>query len=279
MKNDPIATRPIGVFDSGLGGLTVVREIRRQLPDETIIYLGDNARVPYGTRSNATIERYARNCAEFILRQEPKMLVVACNTVSAVALPALRQLTDIPVLGVIEAGARTVATENVRRVGVIGTAGTIRSNAYIEKIQALVPDCAVFQKPTPLFVPLAEEGWTEGDVPESAARHYLSSLVCERIELLLLGCTHYPILKSTIQRTLSALSSGALVVDSAAAMAREVSNVLKTKDIFAPAPREAQARVESTLACFVTDLPESFEAVSARFLGVIPDTTRQIDIS
>ena len=263
---------PIGVFDSGLGGLTVVREIRRLLPVETIFYLGDNARVPYGTRSPATIERYAANCAKFLLDRGLKLLVVACNTVSATALPLLRQLTDIPVLGVISAGAQAAVAAGAARVGVIGTESTISSGAYDTQIAALKPECRVFSRATPLFVPLAEEGWIEGTVPEAAAVHYLAPLVEENIEMLLLGCTHYPILKGVIAKALDTLGSSAKIVDSAAVMAAEVAKALKASDL------EANGIEPGPWTCFVTDLPTSFERTAGRFLGERPSDFRLVDI-
>ena len=275
MKTTRSNSLPIGVFDSGLGGLTVVRELLRRYPDEPIIYLGDNARVPYGTRSAATVERYARNCAGFLLRQGLKMLVVACNTVSAVAIPAIRQMTDIPVLGVIEAGADAVSKSNAMRVGVIGTSGTIASGAYPLKIGELAPDCRVFQKATPLFVPLAEEGWILGEVPRAVARHYLESLVDDEIDLLLLGCTHYPLLIETIRTVLSDLESPASVVDSATSMADMVGRLLrKTGRV----PSNPPLPPLDMLSCFVTDRPASFEEVAGRFLGADLGSISQIDI-
>ena len=263
---------PIGVFDSGLGGLTVVREIRRQLPAETVLYLGDNARVPYGTRSAATIERYATNCAEFLLKKGLKLLVVACNTVSATALPQLRRMTDIPVLGVISAGAQAVVDARARRVGVIGTESTIASGAYNKEISALQPECRLFSRATPLFVPLAEEGWLEGTVPEAAATHYLGPLVEKNIEILLLGCTHYPILKGVISKSLASLGSTATVVDSAVTMAAEVAKALKNSDL------EAVSDAPRSWTCFVTDLPSSFERTAGRFLGEPPSDFRLVDL-
>lgn len=264
---------PIGVFDSGLGGLTVVREIQRLLPNEQILYLGDNARVPYGTRSAATIERYAANCSGFLLKKGLKLLVIACNTVSAVALSTLRKMTDVPVLGVISAGARAAAESKVSRAGVIGTQSTIASGAYPREIAKLCPDCRVFTRPTPLFVPLAEEGWTEGSVPKAVAAHYLAPLVAENIELLLLGCTHYPLLKKTVSSALASLKSSAKVLDSAAVMASDVERVLKNTDT-----QTCRAQ-KSSLTCFVTDLPSSFEEVAGRFLGKNIEKVNYVDIT
>ncbi len=263
---------PIGVFDSGLGGLTVVRAIRDLLPAESILYLGDNARVPYGTRSAATIERYAVNCAQFLVDKGLKLLIVACNTVSATALPKLREMTNIPLLGVITAGARAVSKRQVSRVGVIGTESTVSSGAYPTHIRALLPNCEVFSRPTPLFVPLAEEGWVEGTVPEAAALHYLEPLVRQGIDLLLLGCTHYPVLRHAITSALSSLDSAAEVLDSASVMASDTRRALREAHL------ETTRIGRSPLTCYVTDLPSSFKAVSRRFLGEEPDEIHLIDI-
>jgi glutamate racemase len=272
MQPTDVRDLPIGVFDSGLGGLTVVREIRRLLPFETILYLGDNARVPYGTKSPATIERYAANCTRFLVDKGLKLLVVACNTVSAVALPSLETMTEVPVLGVISAGARAVAASSASRIGVIGTQSTVSSRAYPEHIARLNPNCRVFQKPTPLFVPLAEEGWTEGDVPNAVATHYLQSLVEQEIEILLLGCTHYPLLKSAVAVALGNLGSKAAVVDSATIMALDVQALLKEQAL------ETSRKDRSPLTCFVTDLPAAFSEVAGRFLGEKPEKTVPVDI-
>lgn len=276
MKTKGSNTLPIGVFDSGLGGLTVVRELLRRFPDEPIIYLGDNARVPYGTRSAATVEKYARNCAGFLLQQGLKMLVVACNTVSAVAIPMIREMTDIPVLGVIEAGADAVARTGARRVGVIGTNGTITSGAYPLKISEKAPGCRVFQQATPLFVPLAEEGWTDGEVPRAVARHYLGTLVENEIDLLLLGCTHYPLLIETIGTVLNTLKSPAAIVDSATSMADMVGRLLEKTAT--PDNHRVLTPPLDGLSCFVTDRPASFEGVASRFLGARLGSVSQIDI-
>jgi glutamate racemase len=271
MNND-IKDLPIGIFDSGLGGLTVVRAVRRLLPEEKIIYLGDSARVPYGTRSAETVERYANRCAEFLLGQGLKMLVVACNTVSAVALPTLRKLTDVPVLGVITAGARSVAVHGSPKIGVIGTAGTINSGAYPREIAAIDPDCEVHQRPAPLLVPLAEEGWISGNVPLEVATRYIEPLTRAGIEVLLLGCTHYPLLVDTIRQALEQLGSDALVIDSATAMAADVQLTLEKELLSRPKGSIGE------LHCFVTDLPASFTDMATRFLGEQPETVKVVDV-
>jgi glutamate racemase len=263
---------PIGVFDSGLGGLTVVREIRRILPGERLLYLGDNARVPYGTRSPATIERYAGNCADFLAREGIKLLVVACNTVSAVALPFLRERVDVPVLGVIGAGARAAcATTRTGRIGVIGTAGTVDSGAYPREIAIIDPDAVVRQRPAPLLVPLAEEGWLDGAVPRLAVERYVGPLAAEGIDVLLLGCTHYPLLEGTIREVLSGLGSAATVVNSAKVMGREVADAVAAAGL--ENPEDA-----GDLRCCVTDLPASFQTVASRFLGEPVADVERVDI-
>lgn len=264
---------PIGIFDSGLGGLTVAKAVKTLLPAERIIYLGDNARVPYGTRSASTVERYARNCSRFLLGKGLKLLVVACNTVSAVALPAIRGMTDIPVMGVISAGARAVAVAGSPRIGVIGTSGTIGSMAYVREIGKLDPACEVYQQAAPLFVPLAEEGWIEGEVPLAVARRYLQPLVQKQIEVLLLGCTHYPLLAATIRQSLRTLESSAYVVDSATAMAADVKFALESRSL------ERIPGENGELRCFATDLPSSFQEVATRFLGEQIGKVEAVDIS
>ena len=264
---------PIGVFDSGLGGLTVVRAVQERLPHERIVYLGDSARVPYGTRSPETIERYAWNCSRFLVERGLKMLVIACNTATALALPSLRQRIEVPVLGVIKAGARAAATATKnRRVGVIGTAGTVGSGAYPREIDSRAPGCLVFQNAAPLLVPLAEEGWLEGEVPRLAVRRYVTPLVAEGIDVLLLGCTHYPLLAGTIREELDALGSAAAIVDSASAMASDVAIELKRRGV-------ERGEGEGSLECFVTDLPASFAEVAGRFLGGAVDRVEKVDIS
>ena len=192
---------PVGVFDSGVGGLTVAREIMRQLPGERIIYFGDTARVPYGSKSKDTIVRYSRQIIRFLCTKGVKAIVIACNTASAYALEAVSAESDIPIIGVIDAGARTAvsATRN-GKIGVIGTEGTIGSGIYTEVMKKLRPDIEVVGKPCPLFVPLVEEGLLHDSVTDEIASRYLSVLKGKYIDTLVLGCTHYPLLRSTLQR-------------------------------------------------------------------------------
>ncbi len=260
---------PIGVFDSGIGGLTVVREMLAELPSEDIIYLGDTARVPYGIRSRETVARYALEGANFMLSQGIKALVVACNTVSAVGLDGIRARTDVPVIGVIEPGARAATSHTrSRKIGVIGTEATIKSCSYPEAIRALDPSLEVVCRACPLFVPLVEEGWIEGELPELAARTYLDGMKAEGIDALVLGCTHYPLLKLVLR---AVLGEGIELIDSATETARTVREVLASRGLLrAEAPGRAAVR-----RFFVTDDPERFRGVGERFLGrAIPDITK-----
>jgi glutamate racemase len=270
------------VFDSGLGGLTVVRALRRVLPDERIVYLGDTARVPYGTRSAETVLRYARSCSRVLIERGVKGLVVACNTVSAVALEMLRAELDLPVLGVVEPGARAAvealaalpATGEPARIGVLGTHGTIGSGAYPRAIGRLSTRVEVLGMAAPLLVPLVEEGWLEGDVPRLAIERYVAPLVKAGARVLVLGCTHYPLLAPLIAEVASKLAGGrVVVVDSALATADDVAAWIRDERI----PRAAPSALPP-LEVLVTDRPGSFRDVAARFLGGdAPDVT-QIDL-
>ncbi|HKY33641.1 MAG TPA: glutamate racemase, partial [Candidatus Polarisedimenticolia bacterium] len=237
--------RPIGIFDSGIGGLTVLRAVAGRLPAERLVYLGDTARVPYGTKSAGTVSRYTRQCARFLLSRDVKALVVACNTASALAMDALRgelPVAGMPVLGVIEPGAvEACRVSTGGRVGVIGTASTIRSGAYARAIKAIRPDFTVTGVACPLFVPLAEEGWIDpnDDVAHAVAARYLGSLVRERIDTLILGCTHYPLLRGVIERALGEAAAGIALVDSGAAVAHDLARLLAARGMQAagaPAP-------------------------------------------
>lgn len=249
--------RAIGIFDSGVGGLTVCKEIIHQLPGENLIYLGDTARVPYGTKSAQTVERYALEAAAFLVDQGVKLLVVACNTASAVALPALRERFQLPVIGVIEPGAKRAAQSRNRRIGVIGTEGTIGSGRYEEAIRSLLPDAEVFSAACPLFVPLAEEGWAEHEVARLASLEYLQPLISAQIDTLVLGCTHYPLLRKTLQQV---LGPEVLLVDSAEETARCVAELFREQGL--ERPEHGGQR-----DFYVTDVPTRFERVGRAFLG------------
>jgi glutamate racemase len=257
-KRIDVPDRAVGVFDSGVGGLTVLKEILSQLPGEELIYLGDTARVPYGTKSPRTVLRYALEAAAFLVKQRVKLLVVACNTASSVALPALEERFKLPVIGVIEPGARkAVAVTRNRKVGVIGTEGTVKSGAYPRAIHQLDPGIEVFSTPCPLFVPLAEEGWAEHAVARLAAAEYLAPLIDRGIDTLVLGCTHYPLLKTTLQQV---LGEEVALVDSAEETAFSVAKRLREGELLGTAsPGEPRF--------FVTDVPTRFEKVGGAFWG------------
>ena len=249
--------RAIGIFDSGVGGLTVFKEIMQLLPGEDLLYLGDTARVPYGTKSAKTVQQYALEAAAFLVDQGVKLLVVACNTASAVALPLLRERFQLPVIGVIEPGAKRAIASRNRQIGVIGTEGTINSGRYEEAILALVPEAHVHSVPCPLFVPLAEEGWANHEVTRLTAKEYLQPLIVANIDTLVLGCTHYPLLRNILQQV---LGPQVALVDSAEETALTVADLFR---------RQGLARPEhgGRRAFFVTDVPTRFERVGRAFLG------------
>ena len=254
-----IAQRPIGVFDSGIGGLTVAAEIMRQLPAERIVYFGDTARLPYGPKSPETVTQFAIQNTEFLLRQGVKMVVVACNTASSVALGALTERNDVPVVGVIQPGAlAAVSTTRVGRIGVIGTEGTIASHAYEREIHRLDREVTVVERSCPLFVPLAEEGWTDREVTLVIAHEYLTPLRDAGVDTVVLGCTHYPILKTTIARV---FGPGVALFDSAEETAREVGERLASLGI-----ARCGGGPEPEHAFFVSDVPHRFTDQAERFL-------------
>ena len=225
---------PIGVFDSGVGGLTVVREIMRQIPNEKIVYFGDTARVPYGSKSKETVTRYSQQIVRFLQTQQVKAIVVACNTASAYALDELEKEIDIPIIGVVKPGAR-VAAQATRngRIGVIGTAGTVGSGIYTTYIQQIKPDAAVIGKACPLFVPLVEEGLWQDPVTDEIAMRYLSELIDIGIDTLILGCTHYPLIRSTVGKI---MGEHVTLVNPAYETARELKELLMAQGLFNPIP-------------------------------------------
>jgi glutamate racemase len=236
--------RPIGVFDSGIGGLTVVKALRDRLPNETIVYLGDTARVPYGPKSPETVQRYALELAHMLIQKDAKALVVACNTVSSVALPLLKRKFSVPVIGVIEPGARAAlqATSN-QHIGVIGTRATIRSGAYEKVLRATDNNVRVSSRACPLLVPLIEEGLLEDDVTDRVIARYLEPLLVDRIDTLVLGCTHYPLLSPAIER---ALGGEIALVDSAANCATAVQEMLDRQSLRSPAAMRGELHVALT---------------------------------
>jgi len=253
------SSAPIGVFDSGIGGLTVVREMIAQLPSESIIYFGDTARVPYGPKSPDTVLRYSREITSYLLKEGVKALVVACNTATAHALPALREEFAIPIIGVIEPGARAAAASTkTNRIGVIGTAGTIKSRAYEKEIKKLLPNANVTAQACALFAPLVEEGWLDSEVTRAVARNYLAPIVSAEVDTLVLGCTHYPLMKTVIGNV---VGREVRLIDSAYETARETGQVLRAKGLEMDTPDSARYRF------IASDAPDTFLALGQTFLG------------
>jgi len=255
---------PIGIFDSGVGGLTVFREIARALPHESLIYLGDSARVPYGTKSPETVTRYALQAAAHLLDRGIGMLVVAGNTATAAALPSLQAALPVPVIGVVEPGARAAVERTRGRVGVIATEGTVKSHAYTKAIHAIDPRIEVIESPAPLFVPLAEEGWANTHVAREVAEIYLEPLIDAGIDTLVLGCTHYPILRGTIEQV---VGGAVAIVDSAETTAHTVA---------AARPPVPDGEPEYTF--LVTDAEERFRRVASEFLGREVERLELVDL-
>lgn len=269
---------PIGIFDSGVGGLTVYRALHERLPNERFVYLGDTARVPYGTKSLATVERYAVENARFLAAHGIKMLVVACNTASALALPAIRKALDIEVVGVIGPGARAAVTnQSSKRIGVIATESTVQSGAYTQAIRKADADATVIERACPLFVALAEEGWADNDVARTIAETYLKDFR-SKIDRLVLGCTHYPILRDVIQQV---VGDEVVLIDSGEATALEVKLLLKEKGLarLAPPTGALNRQLCDDLDHFyVTDAAERFARVAERFLGAKPSRLEAVEV-
>ena len=286
---------PIGIFDSGVGGLTVYRALHEHLPNERFVYLGDTARVPYGTKSLATVERYAVENAKFLAAHGIKLLVVACNTASALALPAIRSALQIDVVGVIGPGARAAVANATkeertgrprsqhqvarsgRRIGVIATESTVQSGAYTQAIKKADKSAQVIERACPLFVPLAEEGWADNEVARTIAATYLAD-VRSKIDTLVLGCTHYPILREVIQET---VGEDVKLIDSGEATAREVKSLLKEKGLARETP--PTGALERQLCddldhFYVTDAAERFARVAERFLGAKPSRLEAVEV-
>ncbi|MDQ6925372.1 MAG: glutamate racemase [Candidatus Eremiobacteraeota bacterium] len=250
---------PIGVFDSGIGGLTVVRELRRQLPAEDIIYFGDTARVPYGPKSPETVQRYSREIAAFLLMRDVKAIVIACNTATAHALPLLEAELPVPVIGVIGPGARAaVRAADSGGIGVIGTIGTVRSGAYERAIAERAPHANVTARACPLFVPFVEEGWTDHPATRLVAEEYLAPLRTAGVNTLVLGCTHYPLLKPVIADVVGPEIS---LIDSAQETAAETGAILRQRQLAAPTDRRGVAYY------VVSDAADHFARTARHFLG------------
>ncbi len=279
-KKEEMSNLPIGIFDSGVGGLTVYRALHNRLPNEHFIYLGDTARVPYGTKSLATVERYAIENSQFLASRGIKLLVVACNTASALALPAIRQAVGIDVVGVIGPGARKaveIVTENESpKIGVIATEATVSSNAYADAIKNTNHKVEIIQTACPLFVSLAEENWTNEPETYSIAQKYLQQIVDGNVDVLVLGCTHYPILRDVIQQI---VGENVKLIDSGEATAEEVGKMLNEKGLANPQKVKGNRRLCDDLDHFyVTDAAERFARVSERFLGVKPTKLEAIEV-
>lgn len=251
-------SRPIGIFDSGVGGLTVLNALKKHLPSEHFIYVGDTARVPYGNKSKSLIQQYSKEILDFLILKNCKMVVVACNTASSLALPYLRSLYSLPIEGVIEAGVdEALKNTTNNHVGVLGTQSTIKSAAYETKLVEGNSKLSVTNQACPLFVPLAEEGWIGGDIPENIAKVYLNPLIEAGVDSIILGCTHYPLLKNIISNV---VPSSVDLIDSAIEISKKVSAILYETD------SSTNPEAEGELECFVTDSPTQFMQVAERFV-------------
>ncbi|MGH8373345.1 MAG: glutamate racemase [Gammaproteobacteria bacterium] len=270
------ADRPIGIFDSGVGGLTVLKAIRNRLPHEHLLYLGDTARLPYGTKGAETVSRYAVQAAAHLVERGIKLLVVACNTASAVAMPALqREFAPLPVIGVVEAGAEAaVRASTTGHIAVLATESTVRGGAYVRAIRARRSDAKVFAQACSLFVALAEEGWTQGELVESVAREYLHPLLDEKkrdgLDTLVLGCTHFPLLKQAIAHV---AGNDLILVDSGETVAYAVAQLLGEAGL-------ARATGKGDAQFLATDNPERFARVGSLFLGqsLLPEAVEVVDL-
>jgi glutamate racemase len=259
-------TRPIGIFDSGVGGLTVLGALRERLPGEDFLYLGDTARLPYGTKSAATVERYAVKAARHLAGHDIKLLVVACNTASSYALPALVEAVSVPVVGVVEPGVRAAIATGARSIAVIGTEGTIRSGAYQQSLAERAPDAEIAAAACPLFVPLAEEGWGDHPVTDDVARHYLGALLDRGVETIILGCTHYPLLRPSLERV---VGPAVRLVDSASSVAETV--VADHAPLLDPG-------ATGTVRLELTDASDRFLRITRSILGHDPEGLEVVDI-
>lgn len=252
--------RPIGVFDSGIGGLTLVKALTAGAPALPVVYFGDTARLPYGTKSDATVTRQTLECIRFLTHFQVQMLIVACNTASSIALEAITRSVDVPVVGVIESGVRAALQATARRrIGVVGTAATIRSGGYERRLRESAHDLHIVSRACPLFVPLVEEGWIDHSVTRLVAQEYLAPLLAEGIDTLILGCTHYPLLRAVLQ---DVAGPDVRLIDTGAETAREVLEVMAIRQAL-----PAAGGPPATHRFFVSDVPSRFETNGARFLG------------
>ncbi|MBX7041305.1 MAG: glutamate racemase [Ignavibacteria bacterium] len=270
-KKKPGGRSPIGVFDSGIGGLTVARSLFEFLPNENIIYVGDTARLPYGTKSKETVISYSVEIAKFLLNKNVKMIIVACNTASSVALHRLRQITKVPVIGVIKPGCKAaIAATNNYRIGVIGTLGTVQSYSYKTQIHKYDRNIDVRSKACSLFVQLAEDGWIDNKVSRMIAKEYLTELKESGIDTLILGCTHYPVLSGTIS---GVMGKKVKLIDSGKETAKEVQRILERLNLLNP------QRAPGKHKFFVTDFQKKFKEISERFLGQAIHDVKKIRLS
>ena len=272
MSIDNKNAAPVGVFDSGVGGLTVAREIMRNLPSERIVYFGDTARVPYGSKSKEIVLKFSRQIVRFLQLQDVKAIVVACNTASALALEEIKKEIDIPIIGVVEPGAKVAAsvTKN-KKIGLIGTKGTVHSKLYPEIIHSYDKEIQVFGQPCPLFVPLVEEGWLKDDVTVEVARRYVTPLLEQGIDTLILGCTHYPLLRSTIGQI---MGEGVQLVNPAYETALELGKLLKEQNM----QSTGQGQSDFPYRFYVSDLAEKFKGFANSILPFDVEKTQKIDI-
>jgi len=262
--------RPIGVFDSGIGGLTVVKRLASTLPNESIVYFGDTARVPYGSKSNSTVIEYSIQNTKFLLQKNIKALVVACNTASSIAIPDLKKMFDIPIIGMIEPGSKMALQESKsKKIGVIGTRATISNLAYSREIKKMNNSAYVFEKPCPLFVPLAEEGWIKHQATYEIAEEYLKELREKGIDTLVLGCTHYPILSEAIQKV---IGSNVNLIDSGVASSEVVKKELGKLNLL------SNSKTSGLQEYYVSDIPAKFKEVAELFLGREIDHVHKVDL-
>lgn len=260
---------PIGIFDSGIGGLTVVKQLLRMLPNENLVYFGDTARVPYGTKSKKLIRQYALEDAAFLMKFDIKLLVIACNSASAAAVDLLKSALPVPVTGVIDPGVHAaIRASRNRRIGVIGTTATIGSNAYNDSLKKLDPDVKVFGQPCPILVSLVEEGWTGEEVTRLAVRKYLEPLLEARVDTLILGCTHYPVIKDLIQQE---AGQDVRLIDSGEETALVVRGMLEKLNM------ERKSAEPGAVDFYVSDIPGKFDEVGTRFLGQPLVNARRVD--
>lgn len=268
MKN--VNTNPIGIFDSGIGGLTVVKRVNQYLPNENVVYFGDTARVPYGTKSNETVIEYSLQNSKFLISKNVKMIVVACNTASSVALEVMRSKFDVPIIGMIMPGAKMALQKSFNnKIGVIGTYATINNNkAYSTELKKINPDVEVIEKPCPLFVPLAEEGWIRHEATYAIAEEYLKDFIKAKVDTLILGCTHYPILSEVIQ---DVMGNDVTLIDSGTAASAVIESKLSVKSIKNNSSEKGQHEY------YVTDVPTKFKEVAELFLGREIEQIQKLD--